>query len=186
MIEEIVTACRFLERSKIILSPTDTIWGIEGDACNPDVVEKIISLKKRPRAKGFICLMKDWKMVSFYIPNISNSAREFFERSSAPITIIFDNPKGIASNLIGADNTLGIRIPRDYFCQQLLEKFNKPIVSTSANISGCSAPKKFSDITDEIIKGVDYVVRWKINKVSGAPSKIITFSKTGRVHILRN
>jgi len=186
MLKQIVTACHFLEQSKIILSPTDTIWGIGGNACQPDVVEKIMILKRRPKTKNFICLMKDWEMVSFYIPNISDKAREIFEQSLTPTTVILDNPKGIAFNVIGADNTIAIRIPKDYYCQQLLEKFNKPIVSTSANISGRPTPQNFSDITDEIINGVDYVARWQTNEKTGVPSKIIAFSKTGKINILRN
>uniref|UniRef100_UPI0040494C32 L-threonylcarbamoyladenylate synthase n=2 Tax=Gelidibacter sp. TaxID=2018083 RepID=UPI0040494C32 len=185
MINDINLCLQTLTQGGLILYPTDTVWGIGCDATNPEVVEKVFKLKQRHDSKALICLVADDRMLSKYIKKIPDVAYDILDVTEEPITIIYDDPKQLAHNLIAADNSIAIRIPNDEFCFQLLRKFNKPIVSTSANISGQPTPNSFKEISNEIIKGVDYVVNLHREKICDKPSSIIKLSNDGKVQVIR-
>ena len=185
MQNDINQSIQVLAQGGLILYPTDTVWGIGCDATNPEAVEKIFKLKQRHDSKALICLVADDRMLSKYIKKIPDVAYDILDVSEEPITIIYDDARQLANNLIAADNSIAIRIPNDEFCFQLLRKFNKPIVSTSANISGQPTPKSFKEISNEIIKGVDYVVNLHRDKICAKPSSIIKLSTDGKMQVIR-
>jgi len=185
MHQELKNCIKHLKNGGIILYPTDTLWGIGCDANNTEAVKKVYELKKRIDSKALICLVTDDRMLSRYIKDIPDVALDIIEVAENPTTIIYDNPQNIASNLIANDNSLAIRIPDDEFCFQLIRKLNGAIVSTSANISGQPSPKSFSEISNEILKGVDYVVNLHREKTASKPSSIIKLSSAGLVTIIR-
>ena len=185
MHQELKNCIEYLKNGGLILYPTDTLWGIGCDANNIDAVKKIYDLKKRIDSKALICMVADERMLSRYIKDIPEVALDIIEVSENPTTIIYDNPQNVASNLIASDNSIGIRIPDNEFCFQLLRKFNGAIVSTSANVSGQPSPKIFSEISDDILKGVDYVVNLHREKIATKPSSIIKLSSAGLVTIIR-
>ncbi len=185
MHNEIKNCIEHLKNGGLILYPTDTLWGIGCDATNSEAVRKIYDLKKRENNKALICLVADDRMLNKYIKNIPEVAQDIIEVSETPTTIIYDNPVNVASNLIGSDNSIGIRIPDNEFCYQLLRKFNGAIVSTSANTSGEPSPKDFSEISNDILKGVDYVVNLYQDKKTTKASSIIKLSNNGLVTIIR-
>src|SRR5699024_4488535 len=150
--------------------PTDTVWGIGCDATNADAVQKIYALKKRPDSKALICLVANFEMLEKYIPSISPAVYQILAQSSRPTTVIYHNPTGVAHNLVSEDNTLAIRICNTEFCQQLFTQFKKPIVSTSANISGQPTARSFKQISAEITEGVDYVVNLQHEEENTQPS----------------
>ena len=162
--KEIDNAITILNEGGLILYPTDTVWGIGCDATNKDAVEKIFKLKKRSDKKTMICLVSNQFMLEQYVEKVPEPAYDIMDLSERPVTIIYDNPKDVADNLIADDNTLAIRVASDQFCQQLIRKFKKPIVSTSANIAGEPTPGNFSEISELILKGVDYVVKFGTEK----------------------
>ncbi|HZW63229.1 MAG TPA: L-threonylcarbamoyladenylate synthase [Flavobacteriaceae bacterium] len=185
MNKELENTLKTLSEGGLILYPTDTVWGIGCDATNPQAVEKVYQLKKRHDSKALICLAADDRMLKNYIEQIPQMALTILEIANKPTTIIYDGAKNLAPNLIAADRTIAFRIPDDEFCFRLLRKFNKPIVSTSANISGQPTPKSFKEISNEIIKGVDYVVNLHREKICTSPSAIIKLSTDGQVKIIR-
>ena len=176
MNQEIINAFEVIKNGGIILYPTDTVWGIGCDATNPDAVAKIYQLKQRTESKSMICLMNG------EIPEV---AWQILDLSEKPTTLILDNPRNIAPNLIAEDKSLGIRLIKEPFCFKLLERMKKPLVSTSANISGQPTPLSFKEISPEIIKGVDYVVNLQQEKIAGKPSTIIKLTNDSQVKIIR-
>ncbi|NQY28277.1 MAG: threonylcarbamoyl-AMP synthase [Flavobacteriaceae bacterium] len=185
MHQELKNCIEHLKNGGLILYPTDTLWGIGCDANNPEAVKKIYALKKRTDSKALICMVADERMLSKYIKDIPEVALDIIDVAENPTTIIYDNPKNIAPNLIASDNSLAIRIPDDEFCFQLIRKLNGAIVSTSANISGQPNPKSFSEISNEVLNGVDYVVNLHREKKASKPSSIIKLSSAGLVTIIR-
>ena len=185
MHQEIKNCLEHLKNGGLILYPTDTVWGIGCDASNPAAVQKIFDLKQRADSKALICLVADDRMLQRYVKEIPETALDIVLLSETPTTIIYDEPKNVAENLIAPDNSIAIRVPDDEFCYQLLRKMNGAIVSTSANISGRPTPKSFSEIDQEILKGVDYVVNLHREKKSTKPSSIIKLSNSGLVKIIR-
>ena len=185
MTEEINKAVEVLKNGGLILYPTDTVWGIGCDATNEQAVKKVYELKKRDDSKALICLVANDFMLEKHISNVPEVAWDIIDLSDKPTTIIYDDPRGIAKNLIAADNTLAVRIASDKFCQYLINKFKKPIVSTSANVSSSATPKTFHDISGYILKGVDYVVNLNRDKKNGPPSSIIKLANDGTVKIIR-
>lgn len=191
---EIQNAYEVIKNGGIILYPTDTVWGIGCDATNPDAVAKIYKLKQRAETQSMICLMNGEKMMYNVFKDIPEVAWQIMDISDPsdseqskqkPITLILDNPRNVAPNLIASDKTLGIRIVKEPFCFKLLERMKKPLVSTSANISGQPTPIAFKDISPEIIKGVDYVVNLHREKIGGKPSTIIKITSDSQVKIIR-
>ena len=185
MQEEIHNAFEVIQNGGIILYPTDTVWGIGCDASNEEAVKKIYALKKRMETKSMIVLMNGDRMMHNVFKEIPETAWQILDVAEKPTTLILDNPRNVAKNLIAEDNTLGVRMVKDQFCFKLMERMKRPLVSTSANISGIATPKSFKDIAPEIIKGVDYVVNLHREKVCDKPSTIIKLSLDNQVKIIR-
>ncbi|AWG25928.1 L-threonylcarbamoyladenylate synthase [Flavobacterium kingsejongi] len=185
MNEEIHKAFEVIQNGGIILYPTDTVWGIGCDATNPEAIAKIYKLKKREESKSMIVLMNNEKMLYNVFKEIPEVAWQILDVSESPTTLILDNPRNVAPNIIAPDKTLGVRLVKEPFCFKLLERMKKPLVSTSANISGMPTPKSFKEISPEILKGVDYVVNLDRDKVAGKPSVIIKLSSDAQVKIIR-
>ena len=156
---KILTKCLEVLRSGgLILYPTDTIWGIGCDACREDAVEKVIQLKGRSADKSLIVLLDTPGKLASYVREVPELAYDLIEFSNKPLTIVFDGARNLAPNVLADDGSVGIRIVQHTFCTPLIQRFRKPIVSTSANISGAPAPTCFQDIAPEILEGVDYIV----------------------------
>ncbi len=185
MTEEINNAIEVLSNGGLILYPTDTVWGIGCDATNAIAVQKIYELKQRVATKSMICLVANDFMLERHVNTVPDVAYDLIDVSPRPITIVYDEPKGVAKNLISDDNTLAIRVASDKFCQYLINKFKKPIVSTSANLSGEPTPSSFADISEHILKGVDYVVDLHKDKDNSVSSTIIKLSNDGTVKVIR-
>jgi L-threonylcarbamoyladenylate synthase len=191
---EVHNAYEVIKNGGIILYPTDTVWGIGCDASNEEAVAKIYALKKREDSKSMIVLMNGDKMMYNVFSAIPELAWEIWELSNPSdtelekqkaTTLILDKPRNVAANLIAEDKTLGVRIVKEPFCYKLMERMKRPLVSTSANISGMITPKTFKEISPEIIKGVDYVVNLHHDKVCKNPSTIIKLSLDNQVKIIR-
>ena len=185
MTKEINNAVETLSAGGIILYPTDTVYGIGCDATNPEAVKKVYSLKKREDSKALICLVSNQAMLERTVEHVPEVAYDILDLATKPTTVIYDSPKGLAENLIAEDNTIAIRVASDKFCQYLVNKFGKPIVSTSANISGEPSPKDFASISDVILKGVDYVVNLRLENPNAPPSSIIKLGNDGTVKVIR-
>jgi L-threonylcarbamoyladenylate synthase len=183
--QEIHNAFEVIKNGGIILYPTDTVWGIGCDATNPEAVAKIYQLKKRAETQSMICLMNGEKMMYTVFKEIPEVAWQILDLSENPTTLVLDNPRNVAPNLIATDRTLGIRIVKEPFCFKLMERMKKPLVSTSANLSGQPTPKSFKEISPEIIKGVDYVVNLAHDKIAGKPSTIIKLTNDAQVKVIR-
>ncbi|CAM4171958.1 L-threonylcarbamoyladenylate synthase [Zobellia nedashkovskayae] len=183
---EINKCIEVLQNGGLILYPTDTVWGIGCDATNEVAVQKIYDLKQRKDSKALICLVANDAMLERTIEEVPEVAYDIIDLSTKPTTIIYDKPKGVAKNLVAADNTLGVRVASDKFCRYLINKFKKPIVSTSSNISGRPTPKSFDEIDAVILKGVDYVVNLQPEQKSAVPSAIIKLSNDGTVKVIRH
>ena len=184
--QEIAQAIAVLKRGGLILYPTDTIWGIGCDATNADAIDRVYELKNRPDAKALICLVSDFKMLNQYVSDIPEVACDILKYALKPTTIIYDKPIRVAQNLLAQDESLAIRVSKHNFSKSLIRKFKRPIVSTSANISGENSPNSFQEIDPAILAGVDYVVNLERNKKNGPPSAIIKLKNDGTVHIIRD
>ena len=185
MTEEINKAISTLEIGGLILYPTDTVWGIGCDATNEVAIEKVFRLKQREDSKALICLVANDAMLERHVEQVPEVAYDILDLATKPTTIIYDKPVALAKNAIAHDNTMAIRVASDKFCQYLINKFKKPIISTSANIAGEPTPKRFGEISDVILKGVDYIVNLQHDKKNAAPSSIIKLSNDGRVKVIR-
>ncbi len=174
-----------LRHGGLILYPTDTVWGIGCDATNEKAVEKVYDLKKRSDEKAMIVLVADEKDVMQYVAAPDLSLFDYLEETTKPTTVIYEGALGFADNLIGKDGSIAIRICNDEFCKHLLKRFRKPIVSTSANISGSVTPKTFGEISEEIKKGVDHVVEYRqLDETPAQPSSVIKWHN-GKITVLR-
>lgn len=158
---------------KTILYPTDTVWGLGCDATNIDAVAKIFKLKNRVESKSLVVLVSSMEMLRTYVGTVPQKAIDIISKTKKPTTIIYSNPKGLAANAIALDNTIAIRIPSHDYCLEIINKLGKPIISTSANISGESTPKSFSEISLPILEGVDYVVNLEQDKITDKSSTIL-------------
>lgn len=184
--EEIEKALKVLKEGGTILYPTDTIWGIGCDACNPEAVDKIFKLKGRDEAKSMIVLLDTENKLPSYVREVPEIAYDLIEYAENPLTIIYSGAKNLAPNTIGQDGSIGIRITRDDFSNQLIQRFKKPIISTSANLSGSPSPANFHEINEEILEGVDLVVNWRQEDLSiKRPSTIMKLEPDGRFVFLR-
>ena len=158
---------------KTILYPTDTVWGLGCDATNIDAVAKIFKLKNRVESKSLVVLVSSMEMLRTYVGTVPQKAIDIISKTKKPTTIIYSNPKGLAANAIALDNTIAIRIPSHDYCLEIINKLGKPIISTSANISGEPTPKSFSEISLSILEGVDYVVNLEQDKITDKSSTIL-------------
>lgn len=184
--DEINKTLEVLKNGGLILYPTDTIWGIGCDATNPEAVAKVYALKQRTESKSLIILLDtDNKLVS-YANDIPDVAYDLIEYAENPMTIIFSNAKNLAPNVINEDGSVGIRVTSHQFCKELIQRFRKPIVSTSANVSGNPSPKNFSYIDQEIKDGVDYIVNLEQeDSIEKKPSTIIKLEPDGKFAFIR-
>lgn len=184
--QEVEATLEVLRKGGIILYPTDTVWGIGCDATNEESVARIYALKRSENKKSMLVLCGSADMAVRYVNRAPGIAFEVQEMATSPLTLILPGATGVAPNLIPEEGTLGIRIPDHEFCREVLRRFNRPIVSTSANISGEPAPKRLPEIAREIIDGVDYVVDPRFEgHPTGKPSSIIAFTEEGGVKIIR-
>ena len=183
---DIEQCLKVLKRGGIILYPTDTIWGIGCDATNSLATEKIIALKQRPSEKSFVVLVASERDVLQYVAAPDLAVFDYLEKAERPTTVIYEHALGLADNVIAEDGSVAIRICRDEFCKYLIKRFRKPMVSTSANLSGEPSPASFREINELIIRGVDYVVQYRQKDVLKAvPSSIIKWVN-GKVEVLRS
>ncbi|MGB1932234.1 MAG: L-threonylcarbamoyladenylate synthase [Flavobacteriales bacterium] len=186
MKEDIQNCLNTLREGGIILYPTDTVWGIGCDASNPQAIQKIYDLKGRTSSKALITLVGSEVMLERTVLNMPEIAWDLIESANRPLTLIYDEVKGIAPNAIAEDGSCGIRLAKDTFCQQLIQRLGKPIISTSANVSGEETPKDFRSISDTILKGVDFVVNYRQNEASSQKSSnIIKLKNNGEIKIIR-
>ena len=168
-----------------ILYPTDTIWGIGCDATNVDAINKIFEIKKREKSKSMIILVESVKRLQDMV-EVPEMAWEIMDLSEKPVTLIYDNPKGLPKEILAEDGSIGIRLVKDNYLKKLIGKLNKPLVSTSANFSGEKSPLKFADISREIINSVDAVAEENHDKISEySGSSVIRIWTDGRVKVLR-
>jgi L-threonylcarbamoyladenylate synthase len=184
--DEVAKALKVIQEGGIILYPTDTIWGIGCDATNTEAVEKIYKLKQRDEAKSMIILLDTENKLESYIREVNPLAYDLIEYAENPLTLVMPGAKNISPALIASDGSIGIRITKHPFCQQLLQRFRKPLVSTSANISGKPFPQYFSQIAPEIIDGVDYVVDIdQYDMEIKTPSTIMRLAPNGSFEFIR-
>jgi L-threonylcarbamoyladenylate synthase len=184
---DIVHCLEILRKGGIILYPTDTIWGIGCDATNPEAVEKIFDLKQRPAAKSMIVLLADPRDINRYTSRPQPYIAEYLEKATKPTTVIYEAALGLAENLVSEDGSIAMRIVQEDFCRHLIKRFRKPLVSTSANISGEDSPENFAGISNAIKQGVDYIVRYRQQDVRPfSASAIVRFDKSGEPTLLRS
>ncbi|MGC9343466.1 MAG: L-threonylcarbamoyladenylate synthase [Bacteroidales bacterium] len=184
--EDINNALNVLRKGGIILYPTDSIWGIGCDATNEKAVSNIYDLKKRSDFKSMLVLLDSENRLNYYVKEVPEIAWELIELTDKPLTIIYPGARNLAENLIAIDGSIGIRITREEFSSELIRRFGKPLVATSANVSEKKAPSRFSDIEEKILDGVDYVVNYRQNDIQPLqPSGIIRIGLKGEVEVLR-
>lgn len=177
---------KILEQGGIILYPTDTIWGLGCDATNPSAILKIDALKGRSEEKHLLVLVDGMEMLHNYVEQVPKKATELIKETAEPLTIIYSGAKNLPKELIGTEKTIGIRIPRFPWLQNLIKQFGKPIVSTSANFSGEPSPKTFSEISEQLKQAVDYVSSQGREILANKhASKIIKINKEGEITVLR-
>ncbi len=183
---EIKNSLKMLKQKEILLYPTDTVWGIGCDATSQEAVAKVFKIKQRSESKSLVILVDSIEMLKEYIPTVSKAVIEILANPKTPTTIIYDNPVGLAKNVVASDNTVAIRIVQHEFCKQLIHQFGKPLVSTSANISGKPTPNSFKEIEQSILDSVDYVVNLQREEVNEKSSTILKISENGEIIVLRN
>lgn len=175
-----------VNEGKTILYPTDTVWGIGCDATSEVAVDKIFKIKNRVESKSLIILVDSIEMLQEYITVIPDVVLDILKAAKRPTTIVYPNPKGLAKNVIASDNTVAIRIVKDEFCEELIRKLGKPIVSTSANISGEPTPKSFGEISQAILDSVDYVVALQQDTNSSKSSRILKINLDNTIEVIRD
>ena len=184
--EDIRQAVQVLRQGGLILYPTDTIWGIWCDATNEDAVRRVFRLKNRDDSKALICLVDSANRMQMYSRGIPDVAWDLVEYSEKPLTLILDGAVNLAPSLVAADGSVGIRVTSENISKELCFRFQKAIVSTSANISGRPSPARFMDIEPEVINGVDYVMRSRQNDTKpSSPSRIVRLRADGEISFIR-
>lgn len=187
MEEDLKKALEVLRNGGIIVYPTDTIWGLGCDATNEDAVARIYGIKKRSDTKTMLVLMENVNLLERYMDEVPPIAYDLIEVTDKPLTIIYPGARNLAGNLIAADGTIGIRITGESFTRQLIQRFRKPLVSTSANLSGEASPATFADISPDILAAADYVVNYRQDSLHPAsPSDIIKLGIGGQIEIIRS
>ena len=184
--EDIEKSLEILNRGGLILYPTDTVWGIGCDATNPTAVERIFTIKFRRETRAMLTLVDGFDMLARYVEDIPDIAVQLMKETAKPLTIIYPKAKNMVSNLIAGDGSAGIRIVREPFCRQLIGEFGKPVVSTSANISGEPTPATFDEISEKIRAAVDHIVSWRQDERRAASaSSIIQLYVDGSYRVVR-
>lgn len=184
--KDLKNATEIIRKGGIILYPTDTVWGIGCDATNPEAVKRIYDLKRRDDRKSMLVLTDSQESLKKMVRNIPEAALSLMGDTEEPLTIIYENPEGIAPNLVAQENTLGIRITKEDFSRKLCERLGVPVVSTSANVSGEKTASCFREISREIKDGVDYVVAYRQDDETPAkPSRIVMVKGNGDIRTIR-
>ena len=185
--EEIIKTDKYLKDGSIILYPTDTIWGLGCDATNAAAIDKIFEIKRRKASKSLLILLDEAEKLSLYLEHIPEIAWDLIEQANRPTTFIYKHVKNLPRNLIANDGTIAIRIVRNEFCKRLISLFGKPIVSTSANVSGFPTPVSFSQISDDVKNKVDYIVNPAVSSVEDVkPSTMIRFIDDYTFEVVRD
>lgn len=183
---DLKSALNSLSEGGIILFPTDTIWGLGCDATNPDAIKKIFRIKKREDSKSLIILVNGFGMLERHVTFVPEVAINILEVADKPLTIIYPQGKNLAPGICAGDGSAGIRICLDPFCNELITRFRKPIVSTSANISGSASPSIFREIADEIKASADYIVSHRQQETrKNYPSSVLKINSDGTIKIIR-
>lgn len=186
MQEDIKKACEIMQQGGVILYPTDTVWGIGCDATNSDAVERVFQIKKRADNKAMLVLLDNPAKLQTYVQDVPDIAWDMIDLTDSPLTIIYEGAKNLAPNLVSEDGCIGIRITDELFSKELCKQFRKPIVSTSANVSGSATPLFFYEISDEIKQSVDYIVQFRQKDITKTkPSSIVKLLKNGTINIIR-
>jgi len=186
MHEDLKKAVEILKQGGVILYPTDTIWGIGCDATNEEAVSRIYKIKEREDSKSMLILMENPALLERYVDEVPEVAWDLVEIATTPLTVIYPKAKNLAKNLIAEDGSIGIRFTKEEFTGKLLQRFRRPLVSTSANISDEKSPGFFGEISEEIKDAVDYIVEYRQNDLTPAqPSGIIKLGTSGRIDIIR-
>jgi len=185
--DDISAAMPVLRNGGLILYPTDTIWGIGCDATNETAVQKVYELKKRSESKSLVILLADVKDLLHHIANPRPDIADIIAGFTRPTTVIYEGALGLAPNVINEDGSIAIRIVKDPFCRHLVKRLRKPLVSTSANISGQPSPSRFSEVSAAIRNGVDYTVKYRQEEAANhLASRIIRINKDGSIAIIRD
>ncbi len=185
--DEVKKAIEVMRKGGVILYPTDTVWGIGCDATNEEAVKRVYEIKQRDDSKALICLVDSDARLSRYVRKVADVVWDMIEMATKPLTIIYENANGLAPNLLAEDGSVGIRVTNEEFSKELCFRFQKPIVSTSANISGEPTPQTFQEISDEIKNAVDYVVKYnQKSKEKHQPSSIVKIKENGEFKIIRS
>lgn len=184
--DEVRRCAEVMKKGGIVLYPTDTVWGIGCDATNSEAVKRIYALKQRTDSKAMIVLVNGLPMLERYVDEVPEVAYELLEAAVNPLTVVYDRGVGLAPELLAADGSVGVRITAEAFSSALCRALGRPVVSTSANISGAPSPRFFREIAPEIVKGVDFVPNFRrTDTTARRPSSVIKLSSSGEVKILR-
>lgn len=184
--DDLKKALEVLRQGGVILYPTDTVWGLGCDATNAAAVKRIFDIKQREEAKSMLVLIENPNMLNAYLREVPEVAWQLLEVADKPLTIIYSGAKNLAANLIAADGSVGIRVTREAFTEQLIQRFRKPVVSTSANLSGSPTPQNFDEIDEVVKSAVDYVVRYRQeDQEKKTPSAMIKLGTGGEIQIIR-
>jgi len=183
---EVESTLQVLRSGGIILYPTDTIWGLGCDATNAAAIDRIFKIKNRADSKSLIILVADERDILQYVATPDPAVFDFLNEQTRPTTVIFENAVGLPDNLVAADGSIAIRIVEDPFCRHLIKRLRKPLVSTSANISGEPSPQDFLAISETIKSQVDYIVKWRQDeRTKAVPSQIIKWNRDGSYTVIR-
>lgn len=184
--DEAKKCVEIMRKGGVILYPTDTVWGIGCDSTNDVAVKRLFEIKKRADSKAMLLLVDSADRLARYVGEVPSVAWDMIELATSPLTIIYDGARNIASSLVAEDGSVGIRVTSELFSKELCYRFQKPVVSTSANISGEPTPANFSEISKEIIDAVDYVVNYKqLEKGKAKSSSIVKLKSNGTVTVIR-
>jgi L-threonylcarbamoyladenylate synthase len=184
--DDLKKALEVLRQGGVILYPTDTVWGIGCDATNVEAVKRIYEIKQREDSKSMLVLIENPNMLNSYVREVPEVAWQLIEVTDKPLTIIYPGAKNVAANLVASDGSLGIRVTAELFTEHLIQRFRRPIVSTSANLAGKPTPQSFGEISEEIKSAVDYVVEYRQEEHGkNAPSSIVKLGVGGEIQIIR-
>jgi L-threonylcarbamoyladenylate synthase len=186
MEKDLLNSLEVLMRGGTILYPTDTIWGIGCDATNQDAVNNLLKIKGRCDDKGLLILVDDPERLSEYVAEVPDIAWELVAVTEEPLTIVYPQGINLPANVLHNDGSVGIRVTLDAFCRELVKRFRRPVISTSANLAGEPFPSAFAEISEEIKSRVDYIVSWRQNdRTVKNPSPILKLGAKGEIEIIR-
>lgn len=187
LVKQVQAAEEELLVGNVILYPTDTVWGIGCDAENAEAVKKIYKIKEREESKSMIVLVSDVEMLRRYMEHLPDDFEKLVESQERPTTFVLSGAKNLPKELVAEDGSIGIRVVKEEFCRRLMQQIGRPLVSTSANISGEPSPRTFAEVSETIKERVDYVVQWRQDEdVESKPSRIIRIDESGKQTVIRD